>query len=66
MSDPQKSYHLEFVCTDEDKARQLQSVIRGFDIEAKIVLRKKYYVVYLEGRIWYCGSSQCIAKHHLP
>ena len=27
MSDPQKSYHLEFVCTDEDKARQLQSVI---------------------------------------
>ena len=35
-------------CTDEDKARQLQSVIQGFDIEAKIVLRKKYYVVYLK------------------
>lgn len=48
MSDPQKSYHLEFVCTDEDKARQLQSVIQGFDIDAKIVLRKKYYVVYLK------------------
>ena len=48
MSDPQKSYHLEFVCSDEDKARQLQSVIQGFDIEAKIVLRKKYYVVYLK------------------
>ena len=48
MSDPQKSYHLEFVCTDEDKARQLQSVIQGFDIEAKIVLRKKYVVVYLK------------------
>lgn len=48
MSDPQKSYHLEFVCTDEHKARQLQSVIQGFDIDAKIVLRKKYYVVYLK------------------
>ncbi len=48
MSDPQKSYHLEFVCTDEDKARQLQGVIQGFDIDAKIVLRKKYYVVYLK------------------
>ena len=48
MSDPQKSYHLEFVCTDEDKARQLQSVIQGFEIDAKIVLRKKYYVVYLK------------------
>ncbi len=48
MSDPQKSYHLEFVCTDENKARQLQSVIQGFDIDAKIVTRKKYYVVYLK------------------
>ena len=48
MSDPQKSYHLEFVCTDEDKAEQLQSVIQGFDIDAKIVVRKKYYVVYLK------------------
>ncbi len=48
ISDPQKSYHLEFVCTDEDKARQLQGVIQGFGIDAKIVLRKKYYVVYLK------------------
>lgn len=48
MSDPAKGYHLEFVCADADKAGQLQSVIQGFDIEAKIVLRKKYYVVYLK------------------
>lgn len=48
MSDPSKGYHLEFVCTNEVKARQLQSVIQGFDIEAKIVIRKKYYVVYLK------------------
>ena len=48
MSDPEKSYHLEFVCTTEEKAKQLQSVIHGFDIDAKIVTRKKYYVVYLK------------------
>lgn len=48
MSDPQKGYHLEFVCTNEAKARQLQGVIQGFHIEAKIILRKKYYVVYLK------------------
>lgn len=48
MSDPNKGYHLEFVCTDEGKARQLQTLIQGFDIEAKIVLRKKYHVVYLK------------------
>lgn len=48
ISDPQKGYHMEFVCSFEEKARQLQSVIQGFDIDAKIVLRKKYYVVYLK------------------
>lgn len=48
MSDPSKSYHLEFNCTDEAKARQLQEVIGNFDIESKIILRKKYYVVYLK------------------
>ncbi|MCM1568845.1 MAG: DNA-binding protein WhiA [Roseburia sp.] len=48
ISDPRKAYHMEFVCTEEDKARQLQEVIREFDIEARIILRKKYYVVYLK------------------
>lgn len=48
MSDPQKGYHLEFVCTEEDKAEQLRSVMQGFGLDAKIVLRKKYYVVYLK------------------
>lgn len=48
MSDPEKSYHLEFVCTHEESAKQLRQLIQGFDVEAKIVNRKKYYVVYLK------------------
>lgn len=48
ISDPKKGYHMEFVCTDEAKAEQLQRVIQGFGIDAKIVIRKKYYVVYLK------------------
>lgn len=48
MSDPQKFYHLEFVCTGLGQAEQLRSVIQGFEVEAKIVQRKKYYVVYLK------------------
>jgi len=48
MSDPRKGYHLEFVCTREAKAEQLREVMQGFGIDAKIVLRKKYYVVYLK------------------
>ncbi|MCM1303262.1 MAG: DNA-binding protein WhiA [Lachnospiraceae bacterium] len=48
MSDPRKGYHLEFVCGKEEQAIQLQQVIHKFDMEAKIILRKKYYVVYLK------------------
>lgn len=48
MSDPEKGYHLEFVCSKEAQAMQLQEIINSFGIEAKIVLRKKYYVVYLK------------------
>lgn len=48
ISDPEKGYHMEFVSTSMEKAIQLQELIRGFDIEAKIVPRKKYFVVYLK------------------
>ncbi len=48
MSDPEKTYHLEIVAPNEPKAKQLQAIILSFDIDAKIVLRKKYYVVYIK------------------
>lgn len=48
MSDPEKSYHLEFVCTHKESAEQLRRLIQDFEIEAKIIIRKKYYVVYLK------------------
>ena len=48
MSDPKKGYHLEFVCDYESWALQLQQAISSFGIDAKIIKRKKYYVVYLK------------------
>ena len=48
MSDPHKGYHLEFVCEYEPWAEQIRQVIGSFDLEAKIIKRKKYYVVYLK------------------
>ena len=48
MSDPNKAYHLELVCTDERQAMQIKGLLWDFDLEAKVVLRKKYYVVYLK------------------
>lgn len=48
MSDPEKSYHFEIVCSGLGRARQLQELICGFDLDAKIVARKKCHVVYLK------------------
>jgi len=48
ISAPEKGYHLELVCTQEDKAKQLQEIMLNFEIESKMVMRKKYYVVYLK------------------
>lgn len=48
MSDPEKSYHFEIVCADMEKAEQMREIINSFDLDAKIVQRKKCYVVYLK------------------
>ena len=48
MSDPMKGYHLELVCNTMQQAKQIQDVLILFDLDAKIVTRKKYYVVYIK------------------
>ena len=48
ISDPEKFYHFEIVCASMEKAEQLKEIIATFSIEAKIVVRKKYYVVYIK------------------
>lgn len=48
ISDPSKFYHFEVVCATKAKALQLQELIQSFEIDAKIVKRKKYDVVYVK------------------
>lgn len=48
MSDPNKSYHFEIVCASEKMAIQIRELICGLSMDAKMVLRKKSYVVYLK------------------
>ena len=48
ISDPEKFYHFEIVCAARAKAEQLREIIGTFGLDAKIVLRKKYYVVYIK------------------
>lgn len=48
MSDPYKSYHLEFVCGLQAQAEQLLKILHDFSLDAKMIVRKKYYVVYMK------------------
>ncbi len=48
ISDPNKGYHLEYVCDRRQQAENLQEMIESFDIKAMIVRRKKYYVLYIK------------------
>lgn len=48
ISDPEKSYHYEIVCSAKGKAEQLQKIMNSFEIDAKVIQRKKSYVVYVK------------------
>ena len=48
ISNPEKSYHFEIVCSNPEKATAIRDLIQSFDVDAKIVLRKKYHVVYVK------------------
>ena len=48
MSDPNKAYHFEIVCSTEEMGKQVCTLMRSFSMDAKTVLRKKSYVVYLK------------------
>lgn len=48
VTNPKKGYHLEIAVSSERLCRQIQEMVLSFGIEAKIVERKKYYVLYVK------------------
>lgn len=48
VSDPNKSYHFEIVCQDESRAHYIAEMLSSFEIEAKVISRKQYYVLYVK------------------
>ncbi|SCG83838.1 hypothetical protein DW1_2274 [Proteiniborus sp. DW1] len=48
ISNPEKTYHLEFVTHNEQHSKDLSKLINTFNLNSKIVLRKECYVVYLK------------------
>ncbi|MCI6676287.1 MAG: DNA-binding protein WhiA [Clostridiales bacterium] len=48
ITNPEKSYHLEFVCPLEGWAKQIQEILHIFAIDAKITVRKSHFIVYVK------------------
>ncbi|WP_352418726.1 DNA-binding protein WhiA [Proteiniborus sp.] len=48
ISNPEKTYHLEFVTHSQQHSEDLSQLINSFGLNSKIVLRKESYVVYLK------------------
>lgn len=48
ISNPNKSYHFEIVCGSQIQAEQLKDIMGSFEADAKIVIRKYHYVVYVK------------------
>ncbi|MSS42583.1 DNA-binding protein WhiA [Anaerosalibacter bizertensis] len=48
ISNPEKTYHLEFVTTNEEHGKELSDLINSFGLSSKIVLRKENFVIYLK------------------
>ncbi len=48
VSDPEKSYHAEFISSREEHSKGICRLLEGFGITGKTILRKNYYVTYIK------------------
>ena len=48
ISDPEKGYHFEVVCDNPERAELISGIIHNFDIDSKVIARKRYHVVYIK------------------
>ncbi|HLS53802.1 MAG TPA: DNA-binding protein WhiA [Tissierellaceae bacterium] len=48
ISNPEKSYHLELVTSNQEHGKDLSKIINSFGLKSKIVLRKDNHVIYIK------------------
>ncbi len=48
ISNPEKTYHLEFVTHDEEYANELSKLINSYKLNSKVIQRKNSFVIYVK------------------
>ena len=64
MSNPKSGYHLEFVTPDAAQAGSLKDILSAFEIDAKIMERKKHYVIYIKDGAGIVHLLNIMGAHH--
>lgn len=65
ITDPNKEYHLEFVCYNEEISTQLLTLIKSFGLNCNMIQRKNSFVVYIKGSeniedlLTFMGAGMC-------
>lgn len=64
VSDPEKSYHLEFVCESRTLANDLKKMINSFvDLSVKVVQRRNRWVVYMKNSQYISDMLALMGAH---
>lgn len=64
ISDPEKSYHAEFVNNKEVHSEGLCELLKSYDIKAKRVYRKNYYVTYIKESDQICDLMNLMGAYN--
>jgi DNA-binding protein WhiA len=48
VNEPSKDYHLEILFKSKKKAEEIKNILTGFDINTKIIVKNKDYMIYLK------------------
>ncbi len=64
ITDPEKDYHIEFVCGDMKNAKLIQEILINFELLPKIIKRKNDYIVYIKESEQIATTLNIIHSHN--
>ena len=63
VSDPARSYHLEFVCASEETAAGIKRILDGFGISSRTSVRKQTDIVYVKESEGIADTLSLVGAH---
>lgn len=65
ISDPEKSYHVEFVNNKEEHSEGLCKILNSYSVKAKKICRKNYYITYVKESDQICDLINIMGAYNV-